>query len=331
MKNAMELALEEINGSSLLDGTKIRFIVEDSEGAGDAAKRAYEKLIEQDGVTAILGPFSSTATKEIISIADKNKVVAFSPTSAASGLSAQSDFVFRSTLTVEHLVPAGVSATKERVPYSRVATITNGEDTFSRSNLEQLKQAFKNEDVTVVSEQTYTRSQDDLLPDLTPKLIQIQDADPDAIFISALTLGRVGIMVQARRLGIDIPFLATLLTIDDVRKANDAESGAAEGAVTVWIASNDTPENRRFHSNYREKHDAEPDTFAALSYVSVYILAHAIAGASSTDSQAIRDAMADIRLNTILGEFSFDDYGDADYEPIIGIVKNGKFEVFGQP
>ena len=46
--------------------------------------------------------------------------------------------------------------------------------------------------------------------------------------------------------------------------------------------------------------------------------------------EAIRNAMADIRVDTLLGEFYFDRNGDAVYEPIVGIVEDGKFEVFGQ-
>ncbi len=335
MKNAMELALEEINGSSLVKGTKITFIVEDSAASGDVAKRAYEKLIKNDGVTAVLGPFTSTATKEIISVADENKIVAFSPTSAAKGLSARSDFLFRASLTVERLVPFGIGITRERLGYSNVATITNAADEFSRSNNEEVNEELaKHKNITITSAQFYSRSSGEDLPDLTAGLNDILAADPtpEAIFISALTLGRVGVLVQAQRLGMEIPFLATLITLADIEAANNAEPGSAEGAITftTWIAAIDTPENRRFLRNYREKYDGEPDAFAALSYASVYILVHAIADASSTDPEAIRDAMADIRVDTLLGEFYFDRNGDAVYEPIVGIVEDGKFEVFGQ-
>ena len=331
MKSGMELALEEINGSSMLGGAKIRFIIEDSESTPEGARRAYAKLIEQDGVVAVLGPFTSSATKEVIPIAHENKVVSFSPTSAAEGLSAQSEFVFRSSLTVKHLVSAGVSVTERELGYGKVATITNGADTFSQSNLEQLKKEFEKHDIQIVSQQTYDPPG---LSDLTAQLTEIKNADPDVIFISALTPGRTEILVQARRLGIDVPLIATLLTIGDVNKANEQLAGAGEGAITftVWIAAVDTPENRVFLRNYREKYGQEPNAFAARSYEATRILAQAIANASSTDSQAIRDAMADIRVeNAIFGDFYFDANGDAVYEPIVGIVENGRFEVLGQP
>ncbi len=66
-----------------------------------------------------------------------------------------------------------------------------------------------------------------------------------------------------------------------------------------------------------------------MSYSTVHILAEAIANAQSSDSRAIRDALAQIEnLDTILGAFSFDANGDAIYDPAVLIVKDGKFEVF---
>ena len=334
MENGMRLALGEINESPLLGERGIRFIVEDSEGTPDGAERAYTKLIEQDGVVAVLGPFTSSATERIIPIAEQNRVVAFSPTSAARGLSARSEFAFRASLTVDPLVQAGVRVTRERLGYENVATIVNESDAFSSSNHEKVKEELEKHGVGIVSEQTYSRT--GALPDLTEQLTDIINAvpAPEALFISALAPGRRGVMVQARRLGLgmDIPFLLTLSTLDDVSEANSTLEGAAQGAITftTWITAIDTPENRRFLRNFRAKY-GEPDAFAALSYASTHILAEAIADASSTDPEAIRDAMADIRVeDTLLGEFYFDRNGDAVYEPIVARVGGGRFEVLGQ-
>ena len=77
-----------------------------------------------------------------------------------------------------------------------------------------------------------------------------------------------------------------------------------------------------------------PDVYAAQSYAAVYILAEAISnaqltGSMATDSMAIRDALTNIMdFDTILGKFSFYPNGDASYDPIVLVVKNGKLEVF---
>ena len=111
----------------------------------------------------------------------------------------------------------------------------------------------------------------------------------------------------------------------------EAAGDAAEGTIafTGWASTADTPRNQAFVQNYRETYGIEPNAFAAQSYAAVYILAEAIANAQSTDSTAIRDAMANIRdFDTVLGKFSFNAVGDAVYDPIVLIVQNGQFQVF---
>ena len=93
------------------------------------------------------------------------------------------------------------------------------------------------------------------------------------------------------------------------------------------MSTTSTPRNQAFNRNYRAKYGREPNAWAAQSYATLYILAEAIANAQSTDSKAIRDALANIRdLNTVLGEFSFD--GDAVYDPTIIVVENGELKRF---
>ena len=75
--------------------------------------------------------------------------------------------------------------------------------------------------------------------------------------------------------------------------------------------------------------DMRPNTWAAQSYATVYILAEAMAKASSMDAVAIRDALARISdFDTILGTFSFNADGEAMYEPKLLIVKDGEFASF---
>ena len=73
----------------------------------------------------------------------------------------------------------------------------------------------------------------------------------------------------------------------------------------------------------------EPNGFAASSYATVYILAEAIRNAQSTDSTAIRDALANIMdLDTVFGKFSFNADGDAVYAPGVLVVKDGTLQPF---
>ena len=336
MRKGMEFALEEIHESSLLGDQKIRFIFEDSKSNEQSVREAYTKLIEQDEVVAVLGPFSSSRTEDIIDIINKNKTVSLSPTSAAMGLSARSKFLFRSSLTVERLVPHGVEESKRELNYTKVATITNADDTFSRSAYNAVKREIeKDRSISIVSEQTYTVSSSGELPDLTSQLTEIAAAGPDYIFMSAQGRERVEILLQAERVeNLESPIIGILLTTDELKDAQEKEAGAGEGALTftVWLPAIDTPENRKFRNEYKKETDEEASSSTARSYEAVRILAQAVDDAGSTDREAIRDAMENVRLkNSIYGsDFYFDLNGDAVYEPIVGIEQDGEFKVLGQ-
>ena len=163
----------------------------------------------------------------------------------------------------------------------------------------------------------------------TEQLTRIKELNPHAVFVSALPTEKPAILIQAREVGFgtNIPFVVPELTTDDIKAAGDAANGAI--TVTGWIGAASTPGNQAFVENYAAKHGNEPDVWAAQSYATLYILVEAIANARSTDPAAIRDALAGTQdLDTILGSFSFDVNGDAVYESIVLIARDGKFEIF---
>ena len=127
---SFELARSEINAAHP-HRAKLSLIIEDDQSTIEGAVAAFNKLIHQDGVSIILGPVTSDQTKEAFPIAQENQVVAISPTSAARGLSAIGDFVFRVALTTDILIPRGIEVTQTKLGYQRVATLYDDADLFS--------------------------------------------------------------------------------------------------------------------------------------------------------------------------------------------------------
>ncbi len=319
-----ELALEEINNSQL-GGRSIKFIIADDRSTVEGAVDAYNKLIHQDGVPVILGPATSSAAKAAFPIAQENGVVAFSPTSAARGLSAIGDFVFRAALTTDVLIPSGIETTSAKLGYKTAATLYDESDVFSTDSDEAVREAFAANGIEVLITETFQGGD----TDFTAQLTRIRDANPDIIFISSLSPEKPGILMQGRELGIpnSVPFVMRTLTIADAEAAGEA----AEGAITFvgWASTADTPGNSAFVQNYSAKYGVEPSNYAARAYAGLHILAEAIANAPSAESTAIRDALANITdFDTVFGKFSFNAVGDAIYDPKILIVINGQLELF---
>jgi branched-chain amino acid transport system substrate-binding protein len=324
IEQGFELALEEINNSQL-GGRSIKFIIEDDQSTTEGAIEAYNKLIQQDGVPVILGPATSSQSAVAFPIAQENQVVAFSPTSAARGLSAIGDFVFRAALTTDVLIPSGIETTSAKLGYKKAATMYDENDVFSTDSDQAVREAFAANGVEVLIRETFQGGD----TDFTAQLTRIRDANPDIIFISSLSPEKPGILMQGRQVGIpdSVPFVMRTLTIADVHAAGEA----AEGAITFvgWASIANTPGNHAFVQNYSATYGVGPSNYTARSYAALHILAEAIANAQSTDSIAIRDALANITdFDTIFGKFSFNAVGDAVYDPKILIVENGQLEIF---
>lgn len=324
-KEGFEFAQEEINASTKLGGAAIEFIVEDTEGTIDAATAAFNKLINEDGVDVILGPGISTVAKEVFPIAQQHEVLAFSSTSTAVGLSAIGDYIFRSGLNVGTLVPGAVEELQEKLRFNRVATMVADDDVYSKSLDEAVSNALAENEVEILTRQTFATGD----TTFTDQLSSIKDVNPHAVFVSCLAAEMIHVLKQVRESGIpsNIPVIIPEMTMDEVTAAGEAAERAI--SITSWATNASTPGNQTFVDNYTSKYGNEPSPWAALSYASLHILSDAIADAGSTNASAIKDAMAATRdVDTILGRFSFNADGDAVYDPIVLVVRDGAFELF---
>lgn len=322
MKQGLNLALDEIN-SSQLSNTKFKFIIEDNTSISEGAVAAFNKLIHEDGVSAILGPATSSATQVAFPVAQENQVVAISPTSGARGLSAIGDFVFRVPLASNIVALKGVEATHAKLGYQRVATMYDETDLFSTDRDTALREAFDAKGIEVLTTEVFQSGDTDFSAQLT----RIKELNPDAVFISALPPEKPKVLIQGHELGISVPVIMSSLTSVEV----EAAGAAAEGAITFigWLPTDDTPGNQAFVQNYSATFGMTPNVFAAASYASVYILAEGIKNAGTTDAISIRNALANIKdFDTVFGKFSFNADGDAIYEQKAVIVKDGVLQPF---
>ena len=322
--NGFYLARDEINNAQL-GPPRIRFILEDNKSTTEGTIAAYNKLIHEDGVVALLGPATSTLTGAAFPVAEANQTVAIAPTSASHGLSALGDFVFRVNLTVDKLIPHGVRVTQEKLGYQSVAIIVDTRDAFSRSANEVYAETLAAIGVRLLTTETFST----LDADLRPQLTRIRDLEPGAVLVAANSFDQPRVLVQGREVGIpdEVPFIVPLMSVGEVQHAGAAAEGAI--SITAWTSTADTPGNHAFVRNFINAYDSEPSVFSALAYTSVQLLVNAISEAGSTDSDAIRKALAATSgFDTVLGGFSYDAVGDAEYDPIILVVRDGAFQPF---
>ena len=317
MKHGFDIALDEINASAQ---RHLKFIYVDDMSTPEGAVDAFQQLID-DGVSMILGPATSSATRAAFPIAEANQVLAMSPTAGARGLGEIGAFVFRVPPTTEVVIPKGITATLARFDYKRVATFYDKTDLFSTDRDQTLQETLTANGIEVLTTETFESGDTDFSPQLT----RMKALTPDVIFVSALPPEKTPILLQAENLGITARLIVSSLTHTEVSAAGDA----AEGALTFtgWLPTDETPGNQAFVAKYRQTYGSTPNGFAAVSYATAHIFAAAVSKAEATDAISVRDALAQMQdLDTILGTFAFDANGNGIYEPNVLIVENGKLQ-----
>ena len=322
-----------VNEHAAISGLTTALAFKNTNSTAEGAAQAYRELTSFENLPVIIGPLSSTATEAVLPVVDENDIVSVGPTSTKAGLSAQSGYLFRSSLTGDRIVPSGVWTAKENLRFGNVATLHNAGDAFSKSSNELVTDELrKYSDVNIVIEESYSRPPGTMISeaDFAGPLNNILSATPevDAIFLSALPEDQTTILPIAYRRGNRASFVAPFLSIAEVKTINRIEPGAAEGAVTftVWLASSPNDLSQAFVRDYMRTYGVIPDDWAARGYVSTTILLEALQRASEYDPNSIRDALSGINnFPTIFGGFSFNGDGDAVYDPAVAIVKDNDF------
>ena len=325
-----QLAVDEINSRAGQDGIEVVPYFDDDASQPQQGINVFNRFIAADKVVMIIGPTLSNTAQAADRIAQQSGVPVLAVSNTAKGITDIGDYVFRDSLTEMAVIPNTIRVAKEKLAIKKVAVLYGNDDAFTKGGYDAFKKALADSNIEILSEQTFAKGDRDFSPQLT----QIRSVNPDALIVSALVEEASGIVSQARQLGIPVNvhiiggngFNSPAL----MKNAGEAAAGVIVGAS--WNASSSSPLNRKFVEAYTAKYRSLPDQFAAQAYAAVYIAWEALGRAGSTDNRkALRDALAQTRgLDTVLGKFSFTEGRDADHRPVVQVVKEGKFAIFGE-
>jgi branched-chain amino acid transport system substrate-binding protein len=320
--NGFKLAQKEINEKGEVN---IELLIEDSAGKQEQALSAGQKLMNSDDVVAILGPTLSTEMNVVGPEADLNGIPIMGTSTTAQGIPQIGEYVFRNSLPESLAIPASVQKAVEKYNVKKVAILYGNDDVFTQSGFDTMKEVAEGMGLEIVTIETFQKGQSDYNAQLT----KIKNLKPDLILASALYNEGAVIMNQARRMGIEVPFVGGngFNSPQVIEIAGDAANGLI--VATPWYGDKDDPKVKEFVSKYEKEYGKKPDQFAAQAYDALYIMAEALKNAGKADRELLRDALAEIKgLEGILGEFSFDSDGDVVMDPTVLIIKDGKFQVF---
>lgn len=316
IRKGFELAAGEIASSGGINGQKLDFVIEDEQGKKEEAINVFKKLIFQDKVLMLFGPTLSNSAQSSDPVAQAAKVVVFGTSNTADGITSIGNYVFRNSVTEADILPVTLKVAAQKTGFKKVAVLYGNDDIFTRSSYDNFKKALQDLKIAVTTTETFAKGDVDFKPQLT----KIKGTNPDAIVLSALVAEGAPIMVQARQLGITLPFVG-----GNGMNSPRVFELAREHSNNLWVGSpwsleNSAPENKRFVAAYQKSYGALPDQFAAQAYDAMSIAAQAmrklkLAGNLEADRKALRDALPAAQWNGATGPFSFRQARGRDGKP----------------
>jgi branched-chain amino acid transport system substrate-binding protein len=328
-KNGYDLAVRQINdrGGVKIGGKsyKIEIRYYDDESTPARGTALVERLIQQDGVRYMLGPYSSGLTKAILPIVERYKVPMVEANGAARELFTKGyRYIFAVLSTSDQylspaidLVAKNAHRLGKTVSEITVAIATEN-DPFAQDVRAGVLADLQRHGMDV--------SIDDRLPpelnDMAVTLAKIRALRPDILVVSGHEKGALTAVTQIEALRVNVPVIA--ITHCDSAQLAKKLKRASEHVFCAhqWHRSLDH-KGELFGSAgdfailFESVYGYEAPYQAAQSAAAVYVFADAFARAQSLDRETVRDAISATDLPTFYGQIKFDRSGKNIAKPMI--------------
>ena len=334
IKRGAQLKAKEINEAGGINGMKFSLEFEDDTGKEKEAIHVATKISTNPRILAVVGHFNSACSLRGKTIYGRKGIVALSPGSTNVNVCQGSDWMFRNLYRDDFQAAFIAKYIKNVLTDLESVAVFYDNDAYGKGLADAFIAEAETIGLNIVATEAYDRDNTDFKAQLT----SIKAKNPDIIFISGLYSQAGLIAKQAREAGISSGFFGA----DGVDSPDFLEiaGSSAEGTYLTTPFTFGAGGERALQVAEAFKAEYEgtsPDTWAALSYDAVGMIAEAIEKTYSKDAsladnrKAIRDYLASLDTpeegyEGITGLTYFDKNGDTLNKPAyVKVVKDGQF------
>ena len=322
VNNAIQMAVEDINANGGIDGKQIEYIYYDEKGDTTEATNAYNKLVQDDKVMAIIGDVTTKPTLAVAQTSQQDNIPIITATATAAEVTLTGPNIFRACFTDPFQGELMASYASEKLGATKVAVLSDMADDYSSGIAEAFVAKAEELGMQVVADEKYQDGDVDFKSQLT----NIKGQNPDVLFLPVYYEDLRLISAQAKEVGVT----AQLCGADgwDSVLTDNFDSSVLDGGVFCSQYSTESTDERvqSFISAYKEKYEMDPNMFAVLAYDATNMMAQAISDAGSTDSQAIIDAMAALEYDGLTGHMTFDEDRNPQKSAVIVSIQDNAYK-----
>src|SRR5438552_2690036 len=302
-----QLCQKDLNAKGGLLGRKVEFVVYDDQSLPPTGVRLYEKLITEDKVDAVMGPYSSPITEAVANVTEKYKKVMVSPLAATTSIfkkEPRRKYIFMVVSPAEVYLEGLVDMAAKRG--LKTVAVINEDTLFSKAAAAGAIDLAKKKGMQLVFQEAYPKGN----TDFSALLTKVKSLNPDIVVAATYFDDAVALTRQMREL--DVSPKAYGVTVGgDLPEFYDTLKANAEYVygATQWEHVLPYPGNHEFFGAYKKEFGHEPSYHSAAGYAGCLIYAEAVKRAGTLDADRVREQLLKLEMRTVFGDYKVDQDG----------------------
>jgi len=296
------MAVEEINAAGGIAGRQIEYFTEDTGDDPTTAVNAYNRLIDQHGVSFIIGPSFTNQHLAVEPIVRENEILVFG---MSTNIRLIQDYEWYIRVRPSDGIACSAAAlfAIDEMGATRIG-ITHTNNDFGNGGRDILIDVLATRGLEPVAVETF--DPDDR--DLSPMLLSMRDADAEVIIHWGHAADSAVAQTQNVQLGINLPMIVSpgAVAVTSIEMADGATDGNF-GIVDVLLDARTDERSLQWIADYNARWGRDPGVPQSMAaYDAVYLLKAAIeAAGGSLNTTEVRDAVLGITMQGVSGYFQF--------------------------
>ncbi|MEE4144090.1 MAG: amino acid ABC transporter substrate-binding protein [Halieaceae bacterium] len=297
----LQMWVGDVNARGELLGRPVELVHYDD--ASDPARSAqlYRKLIQEDKVDLLIGPYSSDITMAASQVAEQFDFPMLTLGASADAIWSRGyeNIVGLDTPSTRYMDVALVEAAARG---AQTLALVYGDTDFTRDVVPGVRSKAQELGIRLVLDESATS-----IADISAMVQRLRSVDADVIMAIAYLEGGVDLVRELKQAQVK-PRMLVFGVAASLAEFGQELEGDAEGVtgVTQWLRGIRLPGAQDFAYRYRKLYGYNPGAYAALGYSGGQVIEAAVRLAGSTDHAAVRDQLHTMVFNSLLGIYKVD-------------------------
>jgi branched-chain amino acid transport system substrate-binding protein len=333
VERGYEAWAQYVNENGGLLGKQVELKILDDQSNADRVASDYEKLINQDGVDLVFGPFSTRLVVPAAQVAQDYGFLFVEPAGAAPEVFEQGfDNLFYAAPAVaddhyDHLADYIEAMPADQRP--KTAAYATMDDPFAQGTAYGLKDRLEEMGVRTVADEVYPPN----TTDFSSIAAKVADSNADIMVGGTQYQDAVNMIIALQQLNYQ-PKMAAFSTAPTNPEFPEAIGAKTEGILspTGYTPDADWPSNTEFVDFYTKLHGNPPGEDEANAWTTGQVVAAAVEAAECADpsqecQQELIDWLHENEVETVVGPLSWDETGRPQSAHMIQQYVDGKIRI----